>query len=117
MANWPSTLPQSPLINSYQEATPDTIIRTGMSVGPDKIRRRLTDNIRKFSFSLFMTKDQIQILDDFIQSTLNGGVDSFVWKNHRTEAAATVRLIGLPTYQVISSGDFYSVGIKMEELP
>ena len=117
MAAWPGTLPQSPLAKSLTETPPNDLIRTGMSVGPDKIRRRSTAGIRRFGMSIFMTKAQVGILDDFILSTLNGGVDTFTWKNHRTDVAATLRFISLPSYRVLGNGDYYSAGLSLEELP
>lgn len=117
MASWPSTLPQSPLVRSLTETPPNDLIRTGMSVGPDKIRRRSTAGIRKFGMSIFLTKAQVQILDDFILSTLNGGTDIFTWKNHRTDAAISLRFVSLPSYRVIGNGDFYTAGLSLEELP
>ena len=117
MAAWPSTLPQSPLAKSLSETTPNDLIRTKMDVGPDKIRRRSTAGIRRFGMSIFMTKAQVQILDDFIQSTLNGGTDTFTWINHRTDAAATLRFISLPAYRTLGNGDYYSAGLSLEELP
>lgn len=117
MASWPATLPQSPLARSYQEVPPNNLLRTAMDVGPDKIRKRTTSEVRRFSFSMFFTQAQIEILDDFVQSTISGGVDSFTWKNHRTDDAATVRLVGIPSYRELGGGNFYTVGMTIEELP
>ena len=117
MAAWPSDLPQSPLANGYSESTPDTRLRTKMDVGADKMRRRYTGGIRRYRYTMFFTKDQVAIFETFLQTTLNGGIESFTWKNHRTDAAATLRFIEIPSYVPLGGGDHYNVNLALEELP
>ena len=117
MPDWPSGLPQSPLVNGFSESTPDTRLRTQMDVGADKMRRRYTGGIRRYRYTMFFTKAQVAIFETFLQTTLNGGIDIFTWKNHRTDASADLRFIEMPTYTPIGGGDFYNVNLALEELP
>ena len=37
MPTWPNTLPVSPLLDGFSETLPETLIRTKMETGPDKV--------------------------------------------------------------------------------
>jgi len=96
MANWPTELK----INraSYKESPPNNSIRSNMETGPDKIRRRSTAAIRPISFMLFLTEDQIDILDDFYVTTLYSGSLSFNLVHPRTGATVEARFVQPPEY-------------------
>lgn len=120
MVDWPSSLPQSPLLSSFSEQTQDTRIRTSFDSGPPQVRRRFTLALRYFKASFFMTEAQISTLDAFIQTTLNGGVSSFSWKHPRTGVDITTRFVGIPTYDAYSkssSGVIYKVDCSFEVIP
>jgi len=116
MANWPATLPQSSLSGSYGEKPPNTLLRTNMDAGPAKVRRRYTAGVRQYNVKLILHKTQVETLDVFYVTTTNGGADQWTWVNPRTKSAANFRFVSEPTY-AHKSGDYYTVQLKLEQLP
>ncbi len=47
-----------PLAANYQETPPDNLVRTPMDVGPAKLRRRTTANVRQLSVLYVVDVDQ-----------------------------------------------------------
>jgi len=115
MTAWPASLPQDTLKDGYREEPLDTAIRSGMSYGPDKVRRRTTTVIRRVTIPLRMTTAQVSALETFYYDTIqvSGVVD---WINHRTRAAAEYRFLSPPTYQPYGAG-WWAVVLSMEILP
>ena len=95
---WPATLPQELKLAGHSEIAPDLVIRTEMSVGPAKARRRVSDNVRLFSASLVMTVAQCALLDEFFVDSTKGGSLPFQWTHPRTGNLIDFRFIGPPTY-------------------
>lgn len=115
MTAWPASLPQEPLLGGYQEIPQDTAIRSGMSYGPDKVRRRTTAVIRHITIRQRMTTAQVATLETFYYDTIqvSGVVD---WIHHRTRAAAEYRFLAPPEYAPYGNG-FWSVTMSLELLP
>ena len=115
MTAWPASLPQDALMSGYREESIDTAIRSGMSYGPDKVRRRTTAVIRQVVIPLRMTTAQVSTLETFYFDTIqvSGVVD---WINHRTRAAAEYRFLAPPKYQPYGGG-WWAVQLEMEILP
>jgi len=116
MANvWPTELNGMILDGSYNETPPENSIRTKMDVGPAKVRRRSTSGIRPVSFSLFLTNANVVILDDFYDSTLSSGSETFTFYAPRTKASGTYRFVTRPTYAPKDQG--YIAKISLEKMP
>lgn len=115
MTAWPASLPQNALMGGYVEEPLDTAIRSGMSYGPDKVRRRTTAVIRRVVIPLRMTTAQVSALETFYYTTIQvSGV--FDWVNHRTLAAAVYRFLRPPAYQPYGGG-WWLVNLDLEILP
>lgn len=114
MAAWPSSLPQTPLADGFTESRLSTVIRTETDVGPAKVRRRYTAEIRIVSMGLLLTSAQVATLETFYDSTLSGGVDPFDWVNHRTGAAASYRFRAPPAYTEAGAPDYWQTVIDLE---
>jgi hypothetical protein len=119
MPAWRSSLPkQSDLIEMSRN---DTIIRTSMDVGPQKVRRRSTKAIEAFSVSLHFTSKQLREFVDFWETDLAGGVGSFTWEHPRTDAQITCRIVGgFPAFSMVVPGEaqdrVYSAQLLVEIL-
>jgi hypothetical protein len=94
-AVWPATLPP-PRTASLRERLPDLTVRSRMSVGPDKVRRRASVGTRQFDVELDITATQVATLEAFYLTTLEGGALTFEWKDHRTGDAIDYRFLGPP---------------------
>lgn len=113
MATWPSNF--CPLIGSYQESPPDNIIVSSMDVGPAKYRRRTTADVRPISFSLFLKKDDVAVLDNFYVNEVFSGADEFDFTHPRTGVMHKARFTAQPQYRSRSIG--YDVSIQLEIMP
>lgn len=121
MPTYPASLPQQPLVDGYEEGFPNTLVRTQMDKGPDKVRRRFTAGTRTFTIQLLLDETQVQTLDDFIDIDLEGGALRFDWTHPRTGASVQFRFIpvnndAIVTYQTVSS-KFYRAQAQVEILP
>lgn len=115
MAVWPTSLP-APALNSLNETPPNNVIRSSMDRGPAKLRRRTTANIRPLSFSLMLTPEQTQILDDFFTTDTFSGAEQFDFTHPRTGAAVKARFVDPPSYNE-TEGVLYAASVSLEILP
>lgn len=115
MTAWPASLPQDVLLGGYSEAPQDTAIRSAVSYGPDKVRRRTTAVITHVTMKLRLTTAQVATLETFYNDTIQiaGPVD---WIHHRTRAAAAYRFLSPPTFVPYGAG-YWSATLEMELLP
>lgn len=117
MPTWPGSLPAAPQGDSYQEQAPNTVVRSPMDAGPQKVRRRFTAGVRPFTFTWLLTKAQVATLDTFYNSTLSGGSLTFDGLNHpRTGTATTWRFTMPPTYTYLGP-DAWKAITPLEVLP
>lgn len=115
-ASWPSELPQSPLIEDYEEITPDLSIRTPFDSGIDQVRPRFTNGVRSpLPMSFIMTTAQVAILDTFYMSTIKGS-DAFDFKDPRTQQLVECRIKERPRYKPLGNGK-WRVRCEFEALP
>lgn len=115
MPTWPVSLPQTPLIEGYSEQPPNIIIETKMDAGPPKARRRFSTGIRPIKIRMLMTTAQVEILDVFFVTTLQGGALTFDYNHPRTGASEVYR-IGNLNY-THRSNDFYNVSFELKQQP
>ena len=115
MAVWPTELP-APALNSFNETPPMNAIRSNMDRGPAKVRRRTTANVRPVSFTLLLTQEQTQILDDFFVNDTFSGAEQFDFTHPRTGAAVKARFAGEPSYSE-TEGIIYSAAVQLEIMP
>jgi len=116
MATWPATLPP-PAVNTFKERPPKNVIRSTMDKGPDKTRRRTTANVRPIGFTLKLTPEQVETLDNFFVLTTFSGADEFDYTHPRTGEACTARFVEEPDYSDVDGGIIYNVPISLEILP
>ena len=116
MTTWPDSLPAAPLLDSFCETVPDSVIRTDMEQGPAKLRRRTTAAVRMLSVSYLMNKDQVTVLEAFYLTTLYGGTFSFDFTHPRTGGMVSCRFVKPPEYGS-GNGNFFKVTIELEVLP
>lgn len=116
MASWPGTLPQSPLLESYQETAPNGLLRTQMEAGPAKVRRRFTAAPRPFKFRVDLTTAQVGTLDAFFLTTCAMGALAFDWLHPRTGASVSYRFVSPPAYTP-ADGDVWKADLDLEIMP
>ena len=115
MTAWPASLPQAPLIG-HTESAPDTVLRTRMDAGPDKLRRRSTAGVRAIAFPLLLTDAQVNTLDHFYLVDLAGGALRFDLALPRTGGAVQMRFTAPPAYTLVAASKWQAV-LRLEVLP
>ena len=135
MATWPADLPQVFALEGSVEEYAEGRVRFDTDTGPAKMARISTADPIRHAFTMVMSESQKDVLEDFWDTTLGGGVDDFDWTNPWPGAGAkTFRFLRHPgPYQwltpAIDIPDAYHAGatsnpqrlcrvqIQLEELP
>jgi hypothetical protein len=90
LPQWPSELPQSPLMDGLDIVRLANSIETNMDVGDPKSRRRFTGRRSIMTFGIIVTAYQKSIFDNFYDNTLVDGNQPFTWTDIETgETAVT----------------------------
>ncbi len=113
--SWPDTLPQQPLVKGFSGTVQDTLIRTSMDAGPEKIRRRFTAASEYFTLTWFMTKQQLNTFRSFFKDTIADGSIEFEMNHPITGETVLVRFRG--PYQFVSTGVHWRISAEIEVLP
>lgn len=116
MATWPSELPQEFEEDGYSEVQMENTIRTNVTFGAPKVRRRFTAVATEISGTLIMTAAQLLTFDTFFSTTLADGSLSFTWAHPRTGVSASFRFKEPPSKNSSGMG-YYKLSCKMEKLP
>lgn len=118
MADWPSTLPQSPITDGLNYVKKDGVIRTTMEAGPQKRRRRYTATGEDCTMQIPMTRAQTMILDNFYYTTLGDGVLTFMWRHFKRVGfpPAEYYFKGPPQYSLVG-GDVWRANLELFRMP
>jgi hypothetical protein len=114
---WPASLPQSPLIESYEESRPKTKLRTQMDFGPAKMRRRFTANAYPVKATMELATTDTLTLDTFHDTTLAGGVLPFTLTHPRTGVTVNFRFVTEPAYTPTDDPAAWIVKLDLEIIP
>lgn len=106
-----------PIGDTFTEKVPDNLIRTEMDVGPAKVRRRTTANVRDIQFRSWLTPAQTEDLDTFFMRDVYSGALPFDYTHPRTGAVVSARFKEPPTYTDVEAGMYYEASISLEILP
>lgn len=116
MPTWPTELPQSPLLDNYDETFQQEFIRSEMDAGPVKQRRRFSASSTHIRASLIVTSSQLDDLRFFYDIDILGGSLAFSWVHPRTSEAVSMRFVSPYSISPIS-GNIYRVTMELEILP
>jgi hypothetical protein len=114
---WPPSLPQSPLLDGYKEKPPKLFARAEMDAGVPKMRRRFTNAVRPVEVTFYMTQAQVETLDAFYLSTIQGGAVAFDWRHPRTGITKAWRFVAEPEYEPASGVEKWRVTCQLEVKP
>lgn len=116
-ATWPTTLPMPTVAGSSIEPAVDNIIKSSMENGPAKRRRRFTWVPDTFQTQLSLTGDQVEVLNDFVKTTLKD-VLPFDWVDPVTGAAKTWVFTKRPSYTPDDTHeDLWTAALSLESKP
>lgn len=109
--SYPTSLPQFPVLENYNELWGDEVQRTPMERGPDYIRRVSNFEPIEFSFSQIMTNAQVNDLKVFYDSTKTG---SFYHVHFRNGESAEYRFKERPKISTIPNSDLFRIEMLLE---
>jgi hypothetical protein len=122
MPTWPVSLPQSFPLDSEEDGS-GNILRTDMSVGPAKSRRRATAEVTRYTLPpkrWILTDDQRDTLLDFFNDDCGAGNVAFTWTDPWPGAGAkSFRFTARPKFKCILPGTNrkHETTMPLEELP
>ena len=114
---WPEYLPQKVEKDGYSETPPDSRIRTPMDMGPAKVRRRFSAQVRPLSIVMNMTEEQLADFDTFFATTTESGSLPFDFPNPRGTGVLTVRFGEKSPQYGDFNGNSCAVSFDLEVLP
>lgn len=113
---WPGTLQQLLSEANFGLSIGDTVLRSDMDVGPQKVRRRFTKGVNTFSASIYLTVAEYTIFYTFFNTTLNGGTLPFTFNHPITQVPTDFRFKSPPKIASLGGGQF-TASFEWEELP
>lgn len=114
MATWPATLPQTPLLNGYENTPQNSVLRSEFD-GYTKQRNRFTAVLNDVSESYFLTQTQYDTFKTFFESTLKNGAEEFTKQNPESGVDELYRFV--EPYSPSRVGLSWVVECKLEKLP
>ena len=115
MAAWPGTLPDFFQVGGYKELGANNILRSDMDVGPAKVRRRTTSNVRPVVGNMWLTTAQYTALKTFFETTQAYGALSFTMDDAHG-VSKTWRFVRPPAYRTLGPEN-WQVQLNLEEMP
>lgn len=111
---WPASLPGC--CSGWGEKAQPVVVRSNFEGGLPKVRRRFTAVVRSVDVSMTLAFDQFEILRDYFDVDLQGGVKPFNFVHPYLRTTKVFRMTEAPqlTNQSALAVD---VGMKWEELP
>jgi len=109
---WPGDLPQTPM-RGMKEEPEDLAIRDKPDVGPFLSRPMATAYGVNFEMRLFLTEDQVNILEEFYFTTLASGSLSFEWVHPRKKATGDFKFTEVPRSRRLAGEPNYIATIKI----
>lgn len=94
---WPTTLPLQPLVDGYEETWFSQTEHKTPANGAPMVRRTQKLSIVAFKVKFVLTEDQVNILNNFIYETLEGGALRFEFTHPRTKELVEMSFYGKDT--------------------
>ncbi|MCP4307216.1 MAG: hypothetical protein GY788_20570 [bacterium] len=113
---WPASLPQSFLRGTIDNALGDSILRSRMGGGPDKVRSRSSAAPDPLSGTMSMTTAQWGTLDTFFKVTLINGSLPMMFPDPDGGSDLLVRFAGPPHRNKRGPND-HRVALNLEVMP
>jgi hypothetical protein len=87
IAAWPSTLPQCPILNGWDEQPQPAVAAFVPEVGPQKSKRRTTAKVWSCNAVYRMTNSDVITFNSFFETTLEDGSLPFSWPHPITKVS------------------------------
>lgn len=114
---WPASLPQYVLASGYSEKPPESTVRTEMTSGRPKYRRRQTAAVRPIQCQVRLTYTQRATLDAFYLTGTKGGTLPFDWAHPVSRDPVEMMFAAPPTYSPAANAAHIVASLSLEILP
>ncbi len=115
METWPAELQQHLNVDNFGVDFGETLVRSQMDIGPDKVRSRFTDGVDIYTTSIDLDIEDYDLLTQFYKTTLNNGANTFAFIDPLTTGSAEFRFLGPPSVRPLG-GRIFRVTMKWEKL-
>ena len=115
--DWPSELPQQPLIDGFNEEPSSIKIRTEMDAAIAKQRPRFSTSAESRTFKMLMTNAQYQTFKTFYKDTLRSGSLEFNMQKPGIPGENIVVRFNERSYSPSPIGIHWMVQLNLEEIP
>jgi hypothetical protein len=112
MAAWPAILPQG-FLRGFVVQPKDSVLRTQMDVGPDKLRRRVSYYGLDVTGEIMCSQAQVEALELFYLETTKSGTRYFTMITPHTDRTYEARFMEPPETRWVG-GNAYQVALKLE---
>jgi hypothetical protein len=112
MAAWPAILPQG-FLRGFSVQPKDSVLRTQMDVGPNKLRRRVTYSGLDISGEIICSQSQVEALEIFYLETTRSGTQWFTMRTPHHDRDYEARFLE-PPETVWRGGNVFQISIKLE---
>lgn len=113
---YPSTLPQAPQRNGFnQQQTPNTI-RSNVDVGEAKVRCRYTYAMKKEKWSISLDRTEISTFNNWFNDDLKSGVLRFDFTDSITGEVEEYRILDIPIFTPFGTCGSYLVSFNVEQV-
>lgn len=112
---WPNSIPFINTLNGLSESGPaDNILRTQMSAGRAKTRRRSSNPAKFLNGIIFgLTKSDLNVFEEFFEDDLSQGALSFVAEHPRLGQDRTFRFMG--SYEIGNiNNELFTISVSLE---
>lgn len=113
---WPPQLQQLLNVAEFSVQIGSTTIRSENDIGPAKVRRRSTKSVDRYNCSINIDMSEYQIVYDFFDIDLNGGVRQFVFPHPITQVNTYFRMVEPPSFRPLG-GRTFQVSMIWEATP
>ena len=118
---WPTSLPQKPLIDGYKRVVPNTLIRSSMDTGSDKVRKRGRFKPQEISATYVLTAAQRNALEAFVHDKIAEGAICFNWPHPELNKLVRARIKasqdGILEFSPYGTTNRWQVTLKLEIWP
>lgn len=112
---WPVSLQQLLNEDSFNVEIGETVIRSEMDVGPEKVRRRSTRPIDTYTCSIDIYQTDVNTFKQFFNTTLNGGVNSFYFNDPLTGTTEVFKFSKSPTFSPLGTAGWYRISMSWKK--
>lgn len=113
---YPTTLPQAPQRNGFNQQQTANTIRSNVDVGEAKVRRRYTYAMKKERWSMILDDTQTATFNAWFNDDLKSGVLRFDFPDTLTQVTEEYRILDMPIFTPFGKCGSYMISFNVEQV-